>query len=148
MMLTDETAERLQIKDRLDPRASILGGARYLALLKDALAARLEEPDKTFLALAAYNMGLGHLEDARILAQRAGLNPDKWQDVRQVLPRLAEPEHYQKLKHGYARGFEAQRLVDNVRNYYDILLRTVPRDTPLAEAPEPQLSTKPSPSGK
>jgi membrane-bound lytic murein transglycosylase F len=148
MMLTDETAERLQIKDRLDPRASILGGARYLALLKDALATRLEEPDKTFLALAAYNMGLGHLEDARILAQRAGLNPDKWQDVRQVLPRLAEPEHYQKLKHGYARGFEAQRLVDNVRNYYDILLRTVPRDTPPTEGPEPQLSTKPSPSGK
>ena len=128
MMLTDETATRLQIKDRLDARESIVGGARYLALLKEAISPRLVEPDRTFLALAAYNLGLGHLEDARILAERAGLNPDKWQDVRQVLPRLAEPEHYQKTKHGYARGFEAQRLVDNVRNYYDILTRMVPRE--------------------
>ena len=88
------------------------------------------EPDRTYLALAAYNLGLGHMEDARILAERAGLNPDKWQDVRQVLPRLAEPEHYSKTKHGYARGFEAQRLVDNVRNYYDILLRMAPREAP------------------
>jgi len=145
MMLTDETAARLQIKDRLDARESILGGARYLALLKENMSPRLAEPDKTFLALAAYNMGLGHLEDARILAERAGLDPDKWQDVRQVLPRLTEPEHFNKLKHGYARGHEAQRLVDNVRNYYDILNRMVPREgTVPGTPPEPaaaQLST-------
>jgi membrane-bound lytic murein transglycosylase F len=152
MMLTEETAERLQIKDRLDARDSIVGGARYLALLKEAISPRLVEPDRTFLALAAYNMGLGHLEDARILAERAGLNPDKWQDVRQVLPRLADPEHFNRLKHGYARGFEAQRLVDNVRNYYDILSRMAPRDATLpasaAEPPAPQLSTKGVPSPK
>jgi membrane-bound lytic murein transglycosylase F len=146
MMLTEETAVRLQIKDRLDARESIVGGARYLALLKEAMSQRLAEPDKTFLALAAYNMGLGHLEDARILAERAGLNPDKWQDVRQVLPRLTEPEHFNKTKHGYARGHEAQRLVDNVRNYYDILARMEPREGPVpgpaAEPPAPQLSTK------
>ena len=145
MMLTDETATRLQIKDRLDARESILGGARYLALLKENMSPRLAEPDRTFLALAAYNMGLGHLEDARILAERAGLNPDKWQDVRQVLPRLTEPEHFNKLKHGYARGHEAQRLVDNVRNYYDILNRMVPRDGSVPGMPPepaaPQLST-------
>ena len=132
MMLTEETAVRLQIKDRLDPRESIVGGARYLALLKEAMSPRLVEPDRTYLALAAYNMGLGHMEDARILAERAGLNPDKWQDVRQVLPRLAEPEHYNKTKHGYARGYEAQRLVDNVRNYYDILARMEPREAALS----------------
>ena len=78
MMLTDETATRLEVKNRLDPRESILGGARYFALLKEALHPRIEEPDRSFLALAAYNIGLGHLEDARILAQRAKLNPDKW----------------------------------------------------------------------
>jgi membrane-bound lytic murein transglycosylase F len=140
MMLTEETANRLQIKDRLDPRESIVGGARYVALLKEAMPSRLEEPDKTYLALAAYNLGVGHLEDARLLTQKAGLNPDKWQDVRQILPRLAEAEHFQGTKHGYARGFEAQRLVDNVRNYYDILVRMAPRSD--------QLSTKPSPSGR
>ena len=140
MMLTEETAQRLQIRDRLDARESIVGGARYLALLRETLQARIPEPDRTYLALAAYNLGLGHLEDARVLAQRAGLNPDKWQDVRQVLPRLAEPEAFATLKHGYARGFEAMQLVDNVRNYFDILARVHPRDG--------QLSTKGTTAGK
>jgi len=150
MMLTEETATRLQVKDRLDARESILGGARYLAVLKEGLPQRIAEPDRTFLALAAYNLGLGHLEDARILATRAGLNADKWQDVRQVLPRLADAEHYHRTKHGYARGHEAQVLVDNVRNYYDILTRAFPREAPAlpAHPPGDQLSTKGTASGK
>jgi membrane-bound lytic murein transglycosylase F len=149
MMLTEETADRLQIKDRLDARESILGGARYFALLKEALPARLPEPDRTYLALAAYNIGIGHLEDARILAQRANLNPDKWQDVRQVIPKLAEPDSFQSLKHGYARGGEAMQLVDNIRNYYDVLARMEPRDAPmLPPAVEAQASSKGSAPGK
>jgi len=144
MMLTEETADRLQVGNRLDARESILAGARYFALLKEALSPRIAEPDRTYLALAAYNLGLGHLEDARILAQRVGLNPDKWQDVRQVLPRLSEPESYHTLKHGYARGFEAMHLVDNVRNYYDILARLEQRPEPLP-APEPPPELPPAP---
>ncbi|MGZ5067538.1 MAG: transglycosylase SLT domain-containing protein, partial [Usitatibacter sp.] len=143
MMLTEETADRLGIKDRLDAREAILGGARYFALLKEALPARLPEPDRTYLALAAYNIGIGHLEDARILAQQSRLNPDKWQDVRQVIPKLAEPDVFQSLKHGYARGGEAMQLVDNIRNYYDILARMEPRDAPvLPAAPADQASSK------
>ena len=120
------------MKNRLDPRDSVVGGARYFALLKEQLPQRIADPDRTFLALAAYNLGVGHMEDARVLAQRAGLNPDKWQDVRQVIGRLTDPEHYQSLKHGYARGFEALQFVDNVRNYYDILARMEPREAALS----------------
>jgi len=149
MMLTDETADRLQIANRLDARDSIVGGARYFALLKEAVAPRIGEPDKTWLALAAYNLGLGHMEDARVLAQKSGLSPDKWQDVRQVLPRLADPEAFQQLKHGYARGGEASQLVDNVRNYYDILVRMHPRESPVPDPAErDQLSTKGAAPGK
>jgi membrane-bound lytic murein transglycosylase F len=149
MMLTEDTADRLQVKDRLDPRESILGGARYFALLKESLPPRMPEPDRTWLALAAYNIGIGHLEDARILAQRANLNPDKWQDVRQVISRLAEPDSFQSLKHGYARGGEAMQLVDNIRNYYDILTRMEPRDVPmLPSVAEAQASSKGSAPGK
>jgi membrane-bound lytic murein transglycosylase F len=140
MMLTDETADRLQVKNRLDPRESILGGARYFALLKESIQARIPEPDRTFLALGAYNQGIGHLEDARIVAQKSGFNPDKWQDVRQVLPRLADPDTFQALQHGYARGFEAVQFVDSVRNYYDILARMQPRG--------PQVSSNEAPSGR
>ena len=132
MMLTEETAVRLKVKDRLDPRESVLGGARYLALLKEQLPPRIAEPDRTFLALAAYNLGVGHMEDARVLAQRAGLNPDAWQDVRQVIGKLTDPEAFQTLKHGFARGYEALQFVDNVRNYYDILARAEPREAALA----------------
>jgi membrane-bound lytic murein transglycosylase F len=160
MMLTDETAERLQVKNRLDARDSILGGARYFALLKEAIHPRIAEPDRSYLALAAYNLGLGHMEDARIVAQQSKLDPDKWQDVRQVLGKLSEPETFNTLKHGYARGFEALQLVDNVRNYYDILVRMEPRDAPRlpavtvqaadagAKRPAAQLSSKGAASGK
>jgi membrane-bound lytic murein transglycosylase F len=149
MMLTDETADRLQVKDRLDARESILGGARYFALLRESIQPRIPEPDRTFLALGAYNQGLGHLEDARIVAQRSGFNPDKWQDVRQVLPRLADPDTFQALQHGYARGFEALQFVDSVRNYYDILARMEPRGSPTALSAEPaQVSSKDVASGR
>ncbi len=141
MMLTDETADRLQVKNRLDARESIVGGARYFALLKEGISPRIPEPDRTFLALGAYNQGMGHLEDARILAQRSGLSPDKWQDVRLVLPRLADPDSFQTLKHGYARGFEALQFVDSVRNYYDILARMAPRAAPLLAAQDAQVSS-------
>ena len=144
MMLTEDTADRLQVKDRLDARESILGGARYLGLVADSLPPRIREPDRTWLALAAYNLGIGHLEDARILAQRKGLSPDSWQDVKLALPGLADPQTYQQLKHGFARGHEAMQFVDNVRNFHDILARVELRDGPLAPRPlpEPQGSTK------
>ena len=159
MMLTDDTADRLQVKDRLDARESIIGGAKYFALVRESLAPRIEEPDRTFLALAAYNLGLGHLEDARVLAQRSKLNPDKWQDVRQVLNQLAEPDVFMTLKQGYARGFETMQFVDNVRNYYDVLARMEPREAPLMPTLPPdqpldtarvssQFSSKALPPGK
>ncbi len=148
MMLTDETAARVEVKNRLDPRESIIGGARYFALLKEALSPKIEEPDRSFLGLAAYNLGLGHLEDARILAQRAGLDPHKWQDVRQVIGKLADPDTFASLKHGYARGFEALQLVDNVRNYYEILERNAPREVVLPAPDGAQPTSKDAPAGR
>ena len=76
----------------------------------------------------------------------SNLNPDKWQDVRQVIGKLAEPESFNSLKHGYARGGEAMQLVDNIRNYYDILARAEPRDSPVLPAgapPPPAVSARP-----
>ncbi|HVE48052.1 MAG TPA: membrane-bound lytic murein transglycosylase MltF [Casimicrobiaceae bacterium] len=123
MQLTEDTARRVGVANRLNPRESVLGAARYLADLKARLPARIAEPDRTWLALAAFNIGLGHLEDARILAQRHKLDPDLWQDVRQALPMLTLPEHYENAKLGYARGGMPVAFVDRVRGYYDILLR-------------------------
>jgi len=123
MMLTEETALRMGIGDRLDPKENIIAGAEYLVTLKDGLPARIPEPDRTWLAIAAYNQGFGHLEDARILTQRKKGNPDSWQDVKTTLPLLADPEHYNDLKSGYARGGEALVMTENVRTYYELLSR-------------------------
>ncbi len=123
MMLTEDTADRMNVKNRLDPRESILGGAKYLGMLRDTVPARVPEPDRTWLALAAYNQGYGHLEDARIVTQRLKLNADSWIDVRKAYPKLRDPETHESLKHGFARGDEAVQFVENVRNYADILLR-------------------------
>jgi len=126
MQITSDTAQRLGIVDRLDPYACIVGAARYVAFLKSRLPARIAEPDRTWLALAAFNIGAGHLEDARILAQRLRLDPDRWSDVRQVLPLLALPEHYESARNGYARGGMPVAFVDRVHAFYDILVRQVP----------------------
>ncbi len=131
MMLTGETADRMSVSNRLDPRQSILGGARYLALMKESLPTRIPEPDRTWLALAAYNQGQGHMEDARRIAQARGGNPDSWADVKEALPYLSRGTYAKVTKYGYARGFEALQFAENIRSYYDILLRLEPTYNPL-----------------
>jgi membrane-bound lytic murein transglycosylase F len=121
MMLTETTADRMNVTDRLDVRQNILAGARYLGALKDRLPPRITEPDRTWMALAAYNQGSSHLEDARILAQRLNLNPDSWLDLKKTLPLLSSSKYFSTLKHGFARGGEAVILTESVRTYYEIL---------------------------
>lgn len=123
MMLTEETADRLGVSNRLNARESILAGARYLGFLRDQLPLSTREPDRTWLALTAYNLGLGHLKAARSLARQLNTNPDSWYDMKRILPLLAKPEYYQGLKSGRGRGGEAVILAENIRSYYDILSR-------------------------
>ncbi len=130
MMLTGETADRMGVENRLDARQSILGGARYLVMMKDTLPDRIPEPDRTWLALAAYNQGQGHMEDARRIAKARGGNPDNWADVKQALPYLSRGTYAKAMKYGYARGGEALHFAENIRNYYDILLRLEPEYAP------------------
>ena len=124
MMLTGDTADRMGVQNRLDARQSILGGARYLVLMKNTLPRRIKEPDRTWIALAAYNQGQGHMEDARRIAQARGDHPDHWVDVKAALPFLGRGGYEKVMRYGYARGGEALIFTENVRAYYDILLRT------------------------
>ena len=123
MMMTTDTADSMGVDDRLNPRQSILGGAKYLALLVDQMSLKIEEPDRTWMALAAYNQGQGHLEDARVLAQRRKLNPSAWCDIKQTMPLLGSSAHHSTVKHGFCRGGEAVIFVENIRTYYDILVK-------------------------
>jgi len=121
MMLTLPTAREMNVTDRLDPLQSLRGGARYLKNIKRRLPQRIAEPDLTWFALAAYNIGMGHLEDARVITQRHGGNPDVWVDVMAHLPYLQKSKYYEKSRYGYARGSEPVTYVQNIRHYYSIL---------------------------
>ncbi len=121
MMLTKDTAKRVGVTDRLDPQQSIFGGAEYLNLLKNSLPEDIKEPDRSWLTLAAYNIGLGHLEDARILTERSGDDPDLWIDVEKHLPKLSQLKWYEQTRYGYARGREPVDFVRKIRRYFDIL---------------------------
>ena len=122
MMLTKGTARQLGIKDRTDAAQSIAGGALYFKQRLKKIPARIQEPDRTWFALASYNIGFGHLEDARILTQRSKGNPDKWLDVKKKLPLLSQEKWYKQTRFGYARGNEPVRYVENIRSYYDLLV--------------------------
>lgn len=122
MMLTKGTAKQLGIKDRTDSVQSIKGGAMYFKLRHKKIPARIQEPDRTWFALASYNVGFGHLLDARILTQKRKGDPDKWLDVKESLPLLSQKKWYKQTKYGYARGKEPVQYVENIRSYYDLLV--------------------------
>ena len=132
MMLTEDTAAQWKVTDRLDPAQSIAAGAQLVAQLKQQVPERIREPDRTWVALAAFNVGYGHVEDARILAQQQKLNPDSWTDLKKVLPLLAKPEFAAQTRRGFARGGQAVIFVENVRAYYDILTHLEQPVRPLA----------------
>jgi membrane-bound lytic murein transglycosylase F len=161
MMLTKAAAKEVNVTDRTDSKQSVFGGAEYLRRTKDKIPDRIKDPDRTFLALAGYNTGFGHLEDARVLAKRAGLNPDKWDDVRTQLPLLTKRKYFSTVKHGYARGYEPVNYVKNIRQYLTILRWEIeqqqlkqetsaaaqtPSETTLNPDTEKQLKAEPAPS--
>jgi len=129
MMLTQETIDRMQVKNPTDIRQSILAGARYLQMLKDKLPENVAEPDRTWIALAAYNQGYGRIIDARALAERFKLNPDLWIDLKKTLPLLNKAHYSNSIKYGVARGAEAVTLTESVRAYYEILKNITAEDS-------------------
>ena len=121
MMLTEATTEYLGLDDRTDPRTSIFGGAQYYTIQTERVPDTVDEPDRTWMALAAYNVGFEHLKSARQIVEWQGGNPDLWIDVRKALPLLAQRKWYERLPTGYARGWEPVLYVNNIRAYYNIM---------------------------
>lgn len=121
MMLTLDTAEYLGLDDRLDPQSSIFGGARFYARQTERIANTVGEPDRTWMALAAYNVGFNHIKDARTIVEWDGGDPDAWVDLSEALPLLSQRKWYSRLPYGYARGWEPVLYVNNIRAYYNIL---------------------------
>jgi membrane-bound lytic murein transglycosylase F len=121
MMLTQDTAAYLGIDDRVNPKNSIFGGAQFFARQTQRIADTVDEPDRTWMALAAYNVGFNHIKDARLLVDWHDGDPDTWLDISKALPLLSQRKWYSQLQFGYARGWEPVLYVNNIRSYYNIL---------------------------
>ena len=135
MMVTQTTAREMGITNRLDPEQSISAGAQYFANLKSRVVDRVDDPDRTWFALAAYNVGAGHLEDARKITDLLKDDPDRWIDVRKHLQKLALKDYYPWTKYGYARGAEPVVYVANIRRFYEKLKKEYPE---LDESVQPE----------
>ncbi|HEX8962307.1 MAG TPA: membrane-bound lytic murein transglycosylase MltF [Rhodocyclaceae bacterium] len=144
MMLTEDTADHLGVSNRLDASESIVAGARYLEEIIDAIPDDAKEPDRTWLALAAYNLGMGHLNGARAIAKGLNKDPDSWYDMKKVLPLIARPQYYQRLKSGRGRGGEAVIMVENIRSFYNVLSRFEKQPALPAQPAGVSLSSPPS----
>lgn len=121
MMLTQTTAKHLGINNRMDPKQSIYGGAKYISQIEKRFGDEVKGMNRMAFALAAYNVGMGHLHDAQTLARRMNKNPNSWRDIKTVLPLLSQKKYYKQLKYGYARGTEPVRYVSAIRQYADII---------------------------
>ena len=121
MMLTQATADYLDIEDRMDPETSIMGGARFFARQIERLPDSVEFPDRQWMAIAAYNVGFYHIKDARQIVAWQGGDPDTWVDINKTLPLLAQQKWYSRVPYGYARGWEPVLYVNNIRSYYNII---------------------------
>jgi len=137
MMLMPRTAQKMGVSNVFSPDENILGGARYLAYMKERIPQRIRDPDRTWMAMAAYNIGIGHLEDARIITQMRKKNPDRWSEVRVNLPRLSDPHWHSRVKRGYANGDETVQFVERVTQFAAILETRVP-DAAVAQTSKPR----------
>jgi membrane-bound lytic murein transglycosylase F len=122
MQLMPATADMLRVKDPMHPDINIRSGVRHLRYLHDSFP-DAAEPDRTYIALAAYNTGLGHVLDARKLAKEQGLDPDRWSSLVETLPLLRFRKYYSKATYGYTRGIQPIDYVKQIQIYYDILKR-------------------------
>jgi membrane-bound lytic murein transglycosylase F len=130
MMLTEDTADKMGVTDRLDPNQSILAGAKYISEMIETIPDRIPEPDRTYMALAAYNVGYAHVEDSRVLAERLKMNPNSWADVKKTLVMLNDPKYYSTAKFGYCSGGAPVIFVESIRSYHNILTRYEPSYIP------------------
>ena len=122
MQLSERTAAEMGVEDRFDPEQSIMGGTRYLRVLYNRFTTA-KDPDRLLLTLASYNVGRGHVLDARKIARKKDLDPNSWSSLEQTLPLLRHAQFASEAKHGYCRGTQPVRYVERVMIYYDILKR-------------------------
>jgi membrane-bound lytic murein transglycosylase F len=127
LQILPRTAQSLGFTKLTDPEECTHAGIAYLAELMGQLEPDLALQQRVRFALAAYNVGLGHLSDARRLASEEGLDKNRWfGSVEKTMLELQKPAVYRRARYGYARGSEPVKYVSQIQTRYEQYLALVP----------------------
>jgi membrane-bound lytic murein transglycosylase F len=139
MQLMPSTAENYGISRTSPPAAQIRAGASFISWLEDRFSDEIADADERIkFVLASYNIGYGHIQDARRLAERYEEDPNVWHGgVEEWLLKKSDPKYYtdQVVKYGYARGIETFNFVKEVLNRYEHYKNIVNSDVIAAWKP-------------
>lgn len=131
------TGREMGFSDLEDPQQGVHAGTQYMAKLIDSFDARIPFKQRVRFALAAYNAGRGHVEDARLLAAEQGLDPNRWfGNVEKTMLLLQQPKYARRARHGYCRGEEPVKYVSEIQSRYDNWISVV-KDTGVSAPPAP-----------
>jgi membrane-bound lytic murein transglycosylase F len=148
MQIMPATARELRVNPN-DPRQSIEGACRYLWKLDQRWSKLKPESERIKFILASYNVGYGHVEDARRLAEKFGDDPDEWNDVAYWLIRKSKRTVYNDpvVKYGFARGTEPVAYVDLILERYEHYKAFVVDEPSEPETPLPPETSSAHPPG-
>jgi membrane-bound lytic murein transglycosylase F len=120
LQVMPRTARELGYTNLEDPETGIRAGLDYLAWVRERFDDQLTTSERTWLTLAAYNVGSGHVRDAQRIAADRGLDPNRWfGHVEQALLLKQKPEVHRKTRYGYARASEPVAYVRAIRDRYE-----------------------------
>ena len=120
MQVMPSTGQDLGFIDLQDPQESIHAGVKYMHQLINRFDHSLPMEVRIRFALASYNVGYGHVLDARRLAREMGWDPNRWfGNVEKAMRLLSQPDYYERARYGFCRGGQPVHYVKNIQNFYD-----------------------------
>ncbi len=123
MQLMPVTAARFGVGRNSSPESHIRAGANFIKWLDNRFDDEIPDREERIkFVLASYNVGKGHVDDARRLAEKYGDDPNVWEDnVEKWLLNKSQPNYYRDpvVKYGYARGIETYNYVKQVVDRYE-----------------------------
>ncbi|WP_198265671.1 transporter substrate-binding domain-containing protein [sulfur-oxidizing endosymbiont of Gigantopelta aegis] len=127
LQVMPRTAREVGIKDLDKAENGLRAGLKYMDWLNSQISDELPADVQFWFILSAYNAGLGHLKDARILAKQQGLNPNRWfGNVEQAFLMLSKPKYHKKARYGYVRGTEPVAYVKKIQALYELYSKKHP----------------------
>jgi membrane-bound lytic murein transglycosylase F len=146
LQVMPRTARELGYSNLSDPETGLRAGIDYLAWVRNRFEPELPYEERLYFTLAAYNVGYGHVRDARAIAADRGLDPNVWfGNVEQAMLLKQQPEVHKNTRFGYCRGSEPVAYVRAIRDRYRAYLQVSERQA--GERAEPELSQAASPGG-